>query len=164
MKRLLKFTAFILIINILSLFVSCSIETYATKKISADSEILLYIENNQLDVRPNQSGLVFIPLEDGNGEYPQDGDKVAFHYTGYFMDGEVFETSYDKPYPLIVELGNGMIIRGLEESLKMMNKSSTAKVIVPFYLAYNDMENAPVPPFSNLIFELKLIDFTPVEK
>ncbi len=153
-----------LIINILSLFISCSIETYSTKKISADNEILLYIENNGLNVKPNHSGLVFIPLADGNGDSPQDGDKVAFHYTGYYLDGKVFDTSYDQQYPLIVELGSGLMIKGLEESLKMMNKSSKAKVIVPFYLAYNDMENAPVPPFSNLIFELELIDFTPVEK
>lgn len=150
--------------NILSLFISCSIETYATKKISADNEILLYIESNELNVTPNHSGLVFIQLADGNGAYPQDGDKVAFHYTGYFLDGKVFDSSYDKPYPLIVELGNSMMIKGLEESLKMMNKASKAKVIVPFYLAYGDMENAPVPPFSNLIFELELVDFTPVEK
>ena len=46
-----------------------------------------------------------------------------------------------------------------EEALVKMNKSSKYKVIVPFYLAYKDMEFAPVPPFSNLIFELELIDF-----
>ena len=45
-----------------------------------------------------------------------------------------------------------------------MNKGAKAKVIIPFYLAYNDMENALVPPYSNLIFELELIDFTKVKK
>ena len=71
----------------------------------------------------------------------------------------MFDSSYDKSYPLIVEIGNGMIINGLEESLLLMNKGAKAKVIIPFYLAYNDMENAPVPPYSNLIFELEMIDF-----
>ena len=57
-----------------------------------------------------------------------------------------------------------MIIKGLEETLMLMDKGSKAKVIIPFYLAYNDMEDAPVPPYSNLIFEIELIDFTSSNK
>ena len=144
----------------LSFNMSCTIESYATKKIAADHEIQLYINNNDVNVKPNSSGLVFIPIRKGDGISPQDGDKVAFHYTGYYFNGAVFDTSYDKSYPLVVELGNGMIIKGLEEALKLMDKNSKAKVIIPFYLAYNDMENAPVPPYSNLIFEIELLDFT----
>ncbi len=160
MKLLLKYINLILIIITLLVFESCSIETYVTKKIAADEDILLYINDNSLNVKPNSSGLVFIPIREGDGISPQDGDKVAFHYVGYYLNGEQFDTSYEKSYPLIVELGNNMIIKGLEEALRLMDKGSKAKVIIPFYLAYNDMENAPVPPYSNLIFEIELMDFT----
>ncbi len=138
---------------------SCSIETYTTRKQDANSDIMSYIVDNELNVVPNTSGLVYVQIQDGDGECPKIGDKVAFHYKGYFLNGEVFDTSYDKPYPLIVELGSGKLIEGLEETLMMMNKGSKAKAIIPFYLAYKDMENAPVPPFSNLIFEVEMIDF-----
>ena len=138
---------------------SCSIETYSTKKYDANQEILSYISNESIDVMPKASGLVFIPTDNGNGDNPKLGDKVAFHYKGYYMNGEVFDSSYDKAYPLIVHLGNNSVIKGLEEALLMMNKGAKAKVIIPFYLAYNDREYAPVPPYSNLIFELELIDF-----
>ena len=57
-----------------------------------------------------------------------------------------------------------MIIKGLEEALRLMNKGSKAKVLIPFYLAYEDKEYAPVPPYSNLIFEIELIDFTSINK
>lgn len=160
MKLLLKYINLILIIITLLVFESCSIETYVTKKIAADEDILLYINDNSLNVKPNSSGLVFIPIREGDGISPQDGDKVAFHYVGYYLNGEQFDTSYEKSYPLIVELGNNMIIKGLDEALRLMDKGSKAKVIIPFYLAYNDMENAPVPPYSNLIFEIELMDFT----
>ena len=120
----------------------------------------MYINDNSLNVKPNSSGLVFIPIREGDGISPQDGDKVAFHYVGYYLNGEQFDSSYEKSYPLVVELGNSMIIKGLEEALRMMDKGSKAIVIMPFYLAYNDMENAPVPPYSNLIFEIELMDFT----
>ena len=39
-----------------------------------------------------------------------------------------------------------------------MDKGAKAKVVLPFYLAYDDMQGAPVPPYSNLVFELELID------
>ena len=148
-----------LLFVVMLLFASCSIESYATKKQDANKEILLYITENELDVIPNDSGLVFVQIENGEGECPKVGDKVAFHYKGYYLNGEVFDSSYDKSYPLIVELGDELIIKGLEEALMMMNKGAKAKVVIPFYLAYDDMENALVPPFSNLIFELEMIDF-----
>lgn len=153
-----------LLLVVLFVMASCSLETYATRKNDANQEILSYLIENEIDVMPNPSGLVYIPIKDGLGESPELGDKVAFHYTGYYINGEVFDSSYDKPYPLIVELGNGMIINGMEEALLLMNKGAKSKVIIPFYLAYGDMENAPVPPYSNLIFELELIDFTCVKK
>ena len=114
---------------------------------------------NFINVKPEPSGLLMIPVVEGVGETPELGDKVAFHYKGYYLNGDVFDSSYDKSYPIIVELGKGQMISGIEEALIKMNKSSKYKVIVPFYLAYKDMEFAPVPPFSNLIFELELIDF-----
>ena len=141
---------------------SCSIETYATKKNDANQEILSYIADNNIDATPKTSGLVFIPINEGEGECPESGDKVAFHYKGYYMNGEVFDNSYDKSYPLIVQLGSNALIKGMEEALIMMKKGAKAMVIVPFYLAYNDREYAPVPPYSNLIFELEVIDFISV--
>lgn len=160
MKTLVRNIAFLLILTVLSFNISCTIESYTTKKIAADKEIQLYINNNGLNIQPNSSGLVFIPIRKGDGSYPKDGDKVAFHYSGYYLNGDVFDTSYDKSYPLVIELGNDMIIKGLEEALKLMDKGAKSRVIIPFYHAYDDMENAPVPPYSNLIFEIELIDFT----
>lgn len=154
----------IILLLLMPLFItSCSVQTMATMQADADNDIKTYMEQNVINVAPNQSGLVFISLKEGNGDTPQIGDKVAFHYTGYYFDGEMFDSSYDRTLPLVVQLGNDMIIKGMEEALLMMKKGSKAKILVPFYLAYNDMENAPVPPYSNLIFEIELIDFTKVQ-
>ena len=155
--RFILFLMFLLIVMI-----SCSLENYTTRKNNADQEVLSYLIENKIEIKPNHSGLVYIPIENGQGDLPQLGDKVAFHYTGYYFSGEVFDSSYGKPYPLIIELGKGMIVKGLEEALLLMRKGDKAKVIIPFYLAYDDMENAPVPPYSNLIFELEMLDFTKV--
>lgn len=154
----------ILFICIVSLtMLSCSIETYSTKKVAADNEIQSYIYDNKYDISADFTGLAYIPLTKGNGRYPKEGDVVAFHYVGYYLDGEKFDSSYDRKYPLIVELGNEKMIKGLEYALRKMDKGAKSKVIVPFYLAYDDMDNAPVPPFSNLIFEIELLDINTKE-
>lgn len=152
-----SFNVFCIIFIVMMIF-SCSIETYLTKKLAADSEILAYIKDNQYDVSADSTGLVYIQLSRGTGQCPKSGDLVAFHYVGYYLDGEVFDSSYDRSYPLIVELGSGQMIAGLESALMKMNKGSKSKVIIPFYLAYNNMQDAPVSPYSNLIFEIELLD------
>ena len=57
-----------------------------------------------------------------------------------------------------MQLGENKLIKGLEYSLLKMDKGSKSKVVIPFYLAYDNMVNGPVPPYSNLVFELELID------
>ncbi|MBR5602880.1 MAG: FKBP-type peptidyl-prolyl cis-trans isomerase [Bacteroidales bacterium] len=161
MKLAKKYNCIILVLSVvITIMTSCTIESYVTRKRDADLEITKYLNDNKLNVSTNTSGLVFISMEDGDGGYPKPGDRVAFHYKGYYLNGEMFDSSYDKSYPLVVQLGEGMLIKGMEEALLSMNKGSKSKIIVPFYLAYNDMDNAPVPPYSNLIFELEIIDFT----
>ena len=137
---------------------SCSMETYSVKKTYADNQIMSYVSENHYNVSADSLGLVYIPITEGNGHYPHHGDIVAFHYIGYFLNGEKFDSSYDRSYPLVVELGKDNIIKGLEHTIMKMDKGAKSKVIIPFYMAYDDMENAPVPPFSNLVFELELLD------
>ena len=116
------------------------------------------MDTNVYEVAPDSLGLVYIPLKQGNNIYPQYGDVVAFHYVGYYLNGEVFVSSYDKSRPLVIQLGDNQLIKGLEYSLLKMDKGAKSKVIIPFYLAYDNMENGPVPPYSNIVFELELID------
>ena len=156
-KSALTYLYIFSIILIASILSSCSIESYSTKKIVANNEILSYLSNDGCAVLPDSLGLVYIPLKQGNGVCPKSNDVVAFHYTGYYLNGDVFDTSYGKSRPLIVQLGDNQLIKGLEYALLKMDKGAKAKVIIPFYLAYGNMENGPVPPYSNLVFELELI-------
>lgn len=137
---------------------SCSIDNYHTRKMYADNQVQLYIAENQYNVSADSLGFAYIPISEGNGVFPQNGDVIAFHYIGYYLDGKVFDSSYDRSYPLIVKLGEDQLIKGLEYAIMKMDKGAKSKVVIPFYLAYDDMENAPVPPFSNLVFELELLD------
>jgi FKBP-type peptidyl-prolyl cis-trans isomerase 2 len=55
------------------------------------------------------------------------GSTVEVHYTGRFLDGEVFDSSEGKD-PLQFEIGSGQIIPGFEDAI--MGKSIGEKVSV----------------------------------
>lgn len=158
MRIIEKILPYLIMVLIAISLHSCTIESYSTKKFNANNEILSYLKDNGHIVSPDSLGLVYIPLKQGNNVFPKGNDVVAFHYVGYYLNGEIFDSSYDKSRPLIVQLGDNQLIKGLEYSLLKMDKGAKSKVIIPFYLAYDNMVNGPVPPYSNLIFELELID------
>lgn len=158
MRIIEKILPYLIMVLIAISLHSCTIESYSTKKFNANNEILSYLKDNGHIVSPDSLGLVYIPLKQGNSVFPKGNDVVAFHYVGYYLNGEIFDSSYDKSRPLIVQLGDNQLIKGLEYSLLKMDKGAKSKVIIPFYLAYDNMVNGPVPPYSNLIFELELID------
>ena len=55
-----------------------------------------------------------------------------------------------------VEIGKKQIPKGLEEGLKLMRKGETATLIVPWYLAYGIKGNNIVPPYTSVIFAVKI--------
>ena len=92
MKIINKRYNFILwLVFFLIVMTSCSLETYTTRKNTANQEILSYLIENKIDVKPNTSGLVYIPIDEGEGDTPQLGDKVAFHYKGYYLNGMFYQ-------------------------------------------------------------------------
>lgn len=142
---------------LLSLF-SCSFETAATHRMDAELELASYIAENEIDVKPTASGLLFIKQRDGNGVTPLKDAKVAIHYIGMFLNGEVFDSSYDRGTPMVFQLSKNQVIKGLEEAVLMMDKGAKARIVVPYYLAYGDRRVGPVPSYSNLVFDIELID------
>ena len=55
-----------------------------------------------------------------------------------------------------VEIGKKQIPTGLEEGLKLMRKGETATLVVPWYLAYGIKGNNIVPPYTSVIFVVKI--------
>jgi peptidylprolyl isomerase len=104
------------------------------------------------------SGLKILIVEEGNGARPAFTRKVDVHYTGYFTDGRVFDSSIDRGRPLNFEVGAGRVIKGWDEGIMRIRKGGKARLIIPPYLAYGDRQTGPIPPNSTLIFDVELID------
>jgi FKBP-type peptidyl-prolyl cis-trans isomerase FklB len=106
-----------------------------------------------------ESGLQYEVIEAGDedGEKPTKQSKVRTHYHGTFIDGKVFDSSYERGQP--AEFPVGGVIAGWTEALQLMGKGAKWRLYVPYELAYG-AQGSPggIPPYSALIFDVELID------
>ena len=134
-------------------------KNYPAETEKAASELNAYLEKNGVVAQPTSTGLYYVKTQDGTGEKPLKGSTVKAHYTGYLLDGTVFDTSIERGEPIEFVLGVGQVIPGWDEGIAMMSKGEKAVLYIPYYLAYGDRDLGVIPPFSNLVFEVELIDF-----
>lgn len=81
------------------------------------------------------------------------GDTVLFHYTGSLQDGTVFDSSSGRE-PLRVTLGNGQVIRGVDDALVGMAPGEEKTVTVAADEAYgprrpellHEVQRDAIPP------------------
>lgn len=134
-------------------------KNYPAETEKAASELNAYLEKNGVVAQSTSTGLYYVKTQDGTGEKPSKGSTVKAHYTGYLLDGTVFDTSIERGEPIEFVLGVGQVIPGWDEGIAMMSKGEKAVLYIPYYLAYGDRDLGVIPPFSNLVFEVELIDF-----
>lgn len=102
------------------------------------------------------SGLQYEVIREGNGAIPSDTDRVKVHYHGTLINGIVFDSSVNRGEP--ATFGVTQVIAGWTEALKLMPVGSKWKLYVPYDLAYGAQDRGSIKPFSNLIFEVELLD------
>jgi len=125
-----------------------------------------FLEKNkgEVGVVSTESGLQYIILKEGEGKAAKDGDTVTVHYNGTFLDGTKFDSSIDRDQPLSIALGEGQLIKGWVEMLRLMKKGEKVKAWLPSSLAYGEYGNNAVPGNSLLIFEMELLDIKNLKK
>ncbi|GIW13677.1 MAG: hypothetical protein KatS3mg062_1116 [Tepidiforma sp.] len=104
------------------------------------------------------SGLRYEDIVVGTGASPQPGQRVTVHYTGYFTDGRTFDSSLDRGQPFTFVLGVGQVIRGWDEGLATMKVGGKRLLYIPSNLAYGSRGQGPIPPDTDLVFEVELLD------
>ena len=134
-------------------------KNYPAETEKAVSELNAYLEKSGVVAQPTSTGLYYVKTQDGTGEKPSKGSTVKAHYTGCLLDGTVFDTSIERGEPIEFVLGVGQVIPGWDEGIALMSKGEKAVLYIPYYLAYGDRDLGVIPPFSNLVFEVELIDF-----
>ncbi|MBB4034484.1 FKBP-type peptidyl-prolyl cis-trans isomerase FklB [Dysgonomonas hofstadii] len=127
---------------------------YATQIAEGDQFMAENKTKDGVIALPN--GLQYKVITMGTGEIPTASDRVTVHYKGTLLDGTVFDSSIDRGEP--ATFGVGQVIKGWTEALLLMPVGSKWILYIPYDLAYGSRDQGTIKPFSNLIFEVELID------
>lgn len=100
----------------------------------------------------------------GTGKEAVAGANVVVNYTGWIYEpnspqqhGAQFDSSVGRS-PFSFPLGAGQVIPGWDEGVKGMKVGGKRTLIVPAAMAYGSNGIGPIPPNSNLIFDVELLE------
>ncbi|MDO6428396.1 MULTISPECIES: FKBP-type peptidyl-prolyl cis-trans isomerase [Thalassotalea] len=124
---------------------------------AAEGEAYLVENAKRDDVVVLESGLQYEVITEGEGEKPTAQSTVRTHYHGTFINGDVFDSSYDRGQP--AEFPVGGVIQGWTEALQLMPVGSKWRLHVPYNLAYGERgSQGAIPPYAALVFDVELLD------
>jgi FKBP-type peptidyl-prolyl cis-trans isomerase FkpA len=118
-----------------------------------------FLEDNakKEGVMVTESGIQYLVLTVAEGDKPVATDTVKVHYKGTFLNGETFDSSYDRGEPAVFPLNR--VIKGWTEGVQLMSVGSKFKFTIPSDLAYGPNGNPPrIPGNSVLEFEIELLE------
>jgi FKBP-type peptidyl-prolyl cis-trans isomerase len=122
-----------------------------------------YAKEKGVIVRP--SGLMFRIIQNGYGKRPQPTDSVKVYYTGKLINGVVFDGT-SPGLPATFKL-NGGLVTGWVEAMQIMREGDHWQLVLPpnlGYGAHGSPDGQTIPPYQDLIFDLKLIETTPAPR
>ena len=118
----------------------------------------------------SKSGVVTLPdglqykiTKAGAGVQPQEGDSVTVNYSGKFLDGKEFDSSYQRGKPATFVLSKDLIPAWVEV-LQKMKAGTTVELYVPASLGYGDRGVGPIGPNQMLTFKIELLSVKKGEK
>jgi FKBP-type peptidyl-prolyl cis-trans isomerase FkpA len=139
------------------------IQTAITEAMTKQAEVAIakeqefFAENGKkAGIVTTASGLQYEVLKAGTGPKPTATDVVTVHYTGSFLNGDVFDSSIERGEP--IELHLHAVIPGWAEGIQLMNVGSSHKLYIPSALAYGvEGAGGVIGPNETLVFEVELL-------
>ena len=132
------------------------------RDIEEQRKLRMYLDTSRVHYNfYDAGGIYYLPVSQGTGDAPERGDIVKINYTGAFLDGRVFESTYMRGQPMEFRLGEqGQVIKGIELAISLLNQGAKAKFIIPSQLAFGETGSSTgiVPPYSTLIYEVELLN------
>lgn len=112
------------------------------------------------DTITTPSGLKLVMFEKHpDSALVKQGQTVTVNYSGYLLNGFMFDSSVDRGQPYSYVVGRSPMIAGWAEAINLLHEGEKAQIIVPYQLAYGAQGRPPqIPGKSDLIFDMHLMD------
>lgn len=138
-------------------------EAQAAQKLQVDSLLDVYLtkyeEGTIADLQSTENGVEFVVLDEGAGAPVMKNDRINVHYVGRLIEtGDEFDNSLERGQPLPLEVGVGSVIKGWDEGLLQFKRGDIGLLFIPSDLAYGEAESGPIPPNSDLLFYVDILE------
>lgn len=120
-----------------------------------------YLEKNAKveGVKSTDSGLQYKVLREGraDGKKPGPTSTVKVMYEGRHLNGEIFDSSYQRGEP--IEFPLNRVIPGWTEGLQLMQEGAKYQLTIPQHIAYGRRgAGRAIGPAETLIFDVELLE------
>lgn len=140
-----------------------SIEAHRAVVQKEVESIKAYIEDRDLELQRNGTGIYFKIDSLGKGDSPETGDEVFYNYQISMLNGSVLYQNEGNPAQLLIDQEDAEI--GLHESLKMLRLGDKGFFILPSHRAFGVAgDQNKVPPFTALVYQLEILEIQKQQK
>ena len=128
-----------------------------------DAIITDFLTKNNLKAEKSPWGVYVVTTTPGAGPKITQNDVAVINYTGRTFNDSTFDSNTDPRFghvePLYVDMGTFRVMPGWIDGLKLMQKGSVGKLIIPSSVGYGKRGSPPkIGPDENLIFDVAVTD------
>jgi FKBP-type peptidyl-prolyl cis-trans isomerase FkpA len=125
-----------------------------------------YIVKNKINAAKTAKGVYVEVKKAGTGAPADSGKLVGVKYNGTLLDGTFFDGNMgaDRKDTLQFPVSSGAMIPGFDEAVRGQKVGAVLKVYIPAQYGYGAQGRDVIKPFSNLIFDINVIDVKEVPK
>jgi peptidylprolyl isomerase len=125
----------------------------------AQAATLALIEKQYAGATKSPDGIYYTVTKAGNGGAKTGTNKQAtVHYQGYFLDGTVFDSSYERNEPIEFKTGARQMIPGFDKMVQDMTLTEKRTIVLPPEEAYGAAgAGGVIPPNAFIVFDVELV-------
>ena len=114
-----------------------------------------YLTANNITATQHCSGIFYVVNDAGNGDWPTACDQVTVRYKGTLTNGTVFDQTQGNA---TTNFRLNELIPGFTNGTIQIKSGGKVTIYIPPSLGYGSRQAGTIPPNSNLIFTVELVD------
>jgi FKBP-type peptidyl-prolyl cis-trans isomerase FkpA len=132
---------------------SCIPNNTGTPTAAEMTSLQNYLTSHNITATQHPGGFFYIIVVQGSGPAPTLSSQVTVKYTGTLENGTIFDQN-----PNGASFNLSQLILGWQRGLPLIQKGGRIKLYLPPSLGYGCSQAGIIPPGSNLIFDIELVD------
>lgn len=159
LKKLLFFVSFVIVLASCKKTddsVPCIANNTGVPTAAEIASVQAYLTSKGITATQDPGGFFYIIVAPGTGVTPALNSKITAKYVGTLENGTQFDQNKNAAGDFLGPLNQ--LILGWQRGLPLIKKGGSIKLYLPPSLGYGCSGSGSIPPASNLIFSMELVD------